>query len=150
MFVGSYRNHRGVTPSVSLADFIPRRNFPELFGDRVLLPESFTWFRLFQVCTFGVLRFGFDTWRLRRHYSTIASGSLPCCPLSYKSIVWARGRRVKRKKIPTSRFYVCATRYHLSVRREFLQAGEKEMPLQVLLQIPAQREQACPEQRRRD
>jgi hypothetical protein len=29
--------------------------FQSSSGDRVLLPESFTWFRLFQICTFGAL-----------------------------------------------------------------------------------------------
>ena len=33
----------------------PHENFPELYRGRVLLPESFVWFRLFQICTFGVL-----------------------------------------------------------------------------------------------
>src|SRR6185369_6709379 len=30
-------------------------NFPEFVGNRVLLPESFVWFRLSQICTFGAL-----------------------------------------------------------------------------------------------
>jgi hypothetical protein len=51
---------------------VPIVGLSRVFGrNRVLLPESFAWIRLFQVCTFGVLRVGFRLRNLRFGISSL-------------------------------------------------------------------------------
>ncbi len=61
------------------------------FGGRVLLPESFVWVRLFQICTFGAL--GLDTAKNIAYSTTIES--LPCNRSIVDSILSCREDEVK-------------------------------------------------------
>lgn len=69
-------------------------NFPEFGRGRVLLPESFAWFRQIPDLPLRRPSLGLGTFVLDQRF-----GSLPCCPLNCVSILRLRGMRVKRMNI---------------------------------------------------